>query len=47
MNRDYVEMLAELSGAGVEYLVIGRGDLIATKRAAGRTQALVQLPGNR
>jgi hypothetical protein len=37
MNRDFVEMLSELSAAGAEFL----RDLVRNKRATGRPQDLV------
>ncbi|MBA3658926.1 MAG: hypothetical protein H0W67_04955 [Gemmatimonadales bacterium] len=36
MNRDFAEMLSELFAAGIEFLVVGREDFMANKRAAGR-----------
>ncbi len=53
MNRDFVEMLSELSGAGAEFLVIGAHALAAhgipratgdvNKRASGRPKDLADL----
>jgi len=46
VNRDFAEMLAALSAAGADYLLvgadalIGREDLLRNKRATGRLRDL-------
>jgi hypothetical protein len=43
VNPDFRDLFSAFNAAGVRYLVIGRTELIANKRACGRPQDLLDV----